>query len=378
MKQSIYNISAVAIFSILVSCSKNPNLTVAFDENEYTPQYATGFVIKGSNDSPSKIITITNPWQGSDSIVTELFIDREGNGAPEGFMGQVLPNEAKRIVAMSSTYIAMLDAIGEVNRIVGVSGIDFITNKTIKANANAIGDVGYDGNINFELLVSLNPDLVLLYGVNGASAMENKLKELKIPYMYVGDYLEESPLGKAEWLVALAEVVGKGELGKEIFSKIPERYNNVQSRVAKISHRPTVMLNAPYRDSWFMPSVKSYIVQLINDAGGEYVYPQNNSSSSMPIDMELAYKLTSKADIWLNVGSMSSITELKNTYPKFANTKPVISGNVFNSNKRTSKNGANDYWESGVVNPDLVLRDLLKIMHPELVEEDFIYYQELK
>jgi iron complex transport system substrate-binding protein len=75
---------------------------------------------------------------------------------------------------------------------------------------------------------------------------------------------------------------------------------------------------------------------------------------------------------------MSSITELKNTYPKFANTKPVISGNVFNSNKRTSKNGANDYWESGVVNPDLVLRDLLKIMHPELVEEDFIYYQELK
>ena len=93
----------------------------------------------------------------------------------------------------------MLDAIDEDRCVVGVSGIDYISNPDIQAHRDSVGDVGYEGNINYELLLSLDPDLVLLYGVNGASSMEGKLKELNIPFMYVGDYLEESPLGKAEW-----------------------------------------------------------------------------------------------------------------------------------------------------------------------------------
>ena len=117
---------------------------------------------------------------------------------------------------MSSTHIAMLDAIGETGRVVGVSGIDYISNPDIQARRDSVGDVGYEGNINYELLLSLDPDLVLLYGVNGASSMEGKLKELDIPFMYVGDYLEESPLGKAEWLVALSEVIGNGRRAKSI------------------------------------------------------------------------------------------------------------------------------------------------------------------
>lgn len=122
---------------------------------------------------------------------------------------------------MSSTHIAMLDAIGETGRVVGVSGIDYISNPDIQARRDSVGDVGYEGNINYELLLSLDPDLVLLYGVNGASSMEGKLKELDIPFMYVGDYLEESPLGKAEWLLALSEIIGNGRRAKKYSRKSP-------------------------------------------------------------------------------------------------------------------------------------------------------------
>ena len=145
--------------------------------------------------------------------------------------GQVLGKDAERIICMSSTHIAMLDAIGETGRVVGVSGIDYISNPDIQARRDSVGDVGYEGNINYELLLSLDPDLVLLYGVNGASSMEGKLKELDIPFMYVGDYLEESPLGKAEWLVALSEVIGKRAEGEKVFAEIPVRYKDRKSVV---------------------------------------------------------------------------------------------------------------------------------------------------
>jgi iron complex transport system substrate-binding protein len=377
MKFSALTLS-IAALALLSSCGDKNHSEKVFDKDIYTPQYAAGFAISGSDSKQSTVITVYNPWQGADSVVTELYIERDEETAPIGFTGQILKGEAHRIVAMSSTHVAMLDAIGEVDRIVGVSGLDYISNRTIQAKRNIIGDVGYDANVNYEVLLSLSPDLVLLYGVNGASSMEAKLKELGIPFMYVGDYLEESPLGKAEWLVALSEVVGKRDFGIEKFKQIPIRYNTIKDLAKSVVKKPTVMLNTPYSDSWFMPSDKSYMVQLINDAGGKYVYTKNSSTSSLPIDMEEAYSLTFNADRWINVGTMTGLDEIRNSYPKFADTKPVVTGEVYNSNKRTNANGANDFWESGVVNPDLVLRDLLKIMHPDLVDEDFVYYQKLK
>lgn len=345
----------------------------------YVPEYAIGFDIKGGDGYKSTIITVTNPWQGADSITMQLFIARDGEPVPEGFTGQVLEGDASRIVAMSSTHIAMLDAVGEAGRVVGVSGIDYISNPVIVAKRDSIGDVGYEGNINYELLLSLEPDLVLLYGINGASSMEGKLNELGIPFVYIGDYLEESPLGKAEWMVAISEIVGRRADGEKTFAGIHVRYNDLKRKVADaVVSTPSVMLNTPYGDSWFMPSTESYVVRLVKDAGGYYLYDKNTGNTSMPIDLEEAYRLTSEADMWLNVGMAKSLDELKTLCPKFTDTRCFRNGNVWNNNLRTNAVGGNDYYESAVVNPDILLRDLVKIFHPGLVEEDFVYYRQLK
>ena len=364
---------------LIVGCSTNKYDVADFNQLVYTPEYASGFSINGADGYESSIITVTNPWQGADSITTQLFIARGGESAPEGFTGQVLEGDASRIVAMSSTHIAMLDAVGEAGRVVGVSGIDYISNPVISANRDSIGDVGYEGNINYELLLSLDPDLVLLYGVNGASSMEGKLNELGIPFMYVGDYLEESPLGKAEWMVALSEVVGKRTEGEQVFGGIPVRYNDLKKRVVDtVLDAPSVMLNTPYGDSWFMPSTESYVARLVKDAGGDYIYKKNTGNASLPIDLEEAYKLTSEADMWLNVGMANTLDELRTSCPKFSDTRCFRNGSVWNNNLKTTAAGGNDYYESAVVNPDILLRDLVKIFHPELVEEDFVYYKQLK
>ncbi len=373
-------LAVVALCAIVVAaCGRKSVSLEDFDKPVYMLEYASGFDIQGADSKQSVLLTVTNPWQGADGIAVQLFIARDGETAPEGFDGQVLEGDAERIVAMSSTHIAMLDAIGEVDRVVGVSGIDYISNPDIQARRDRIGDVGYEGNINYELLLSLDPDLVLLYGVNGASGMEPKLRELGIPFLYVGDYLEESPLGKAEWLVVLSEVVGKRAEGEKVFAEIPVRYNALKQRVAENTlDAPSVMLNMPYGDSWFMPSTESYAVRLIKDAGGDYIYKKNMGNASTPIDMEEAYLLASAADMWLNVGMANTLGEVKAACPKFVDTRCFRNGYVYNNNARTNAAGGNDYFESGVVHPELVLRDLIKIFHPELVEEDFVYYKRLK
>ncbi len=382
MKRLHFVIGLFVLAITIVSCGANGNSSVStYADSIYLPEYASGFRILGAEGRSSVIIESVNPWQGADSVVTRLFIARDGEEPPQGFEGQVIEGDARRIVAMSSTHIAMLDVIGETARVVGVSGMDFISNDAVRSRRDSIGDVGYDGNVNYELLLSLQPDIILLYGTNGASGMEPKLKELGIPYVYIGEYLEDSALGKAEWIVAVAEIVGKRDEGIKAFSAIPERYNAIREKAAdclKHSSRPKVMINLPYGDSWFMAPTGSYLVRLIEDAGGDYIYKKNNSNESRPIDLEEAFMLVSASDKWINVGQTRSLDELRKNYPKFAATKPVLSGEVYNTTGRVAANGANDYWERGVVEPDVVLRDMVMIFHPELADSDLVYYEKLK
>lgn len=382
MKRLHFVIGLFVLAITIVSCGGNGNSSVStYADTIYLPEYASDFRILGAEGRSSVIIESVNPWQGADSVVTRLFIARDGEEPPQGFEGQIIEGNARRIVAMSSTHIAMLDVIGETARVVGVSGMDFISNDAVRSRRDSIGDVGYDGNVNYELLLSLQPDIILLYGTNGASGMEPKLKELGIPYVYIGEYLENSALGKAEWIVAVAEIVGKRNEGIKAFSAIPERYNAIREKAAdclKHTSRPKVMINLPYGDSWFMAPTGSYLVRLIEDAGGDYIYKKNNSNESRPIDLEEAFMLVSASDKWINVGQTRSLDELRKNYPKFAATKPVLSGEVYNTTGRVAANGANDYWERGVVEPDVVLRDMVMIFHPELADSDLVYYEKLK
>ncbi len=363
---------------IMVACGNRQENINEFVSDVYTPVYARGFSISGAEGKRSTLLTVSNPWQGADSVVVSLFISRDGEPVPDGFEGQVIDGDAARVITMSSTQIAMLDAIGESRKVVGVSGLGFISSPGIRSRRDSIGDVGYDSNFNYELIMSLDPDIVLLYGVNGASPVESKLRELDIPFIYIGDYLESSPLGKAEWMVALAEIVGRRDDGEKHFKEIAQSYNSLKELVSNaVEDVPKVMLNAPYGDTWFMPAEDNYSVQLIRDAGGEYIYGRNRSGISVPIDIEEAYMLCSDADIWLNPGSAGTLAELAVACPKFTDTDCFRSGHIFNNTLRSTSGGGNDYYESGVVNPDMVLRDLVKIFHPGLVHEEFVYHKQL-
>lgn len=363
------------------ACGPSANRTAAdFTEPVYTPAYAAGFDIRGTKDDAATLITVRNAWQGAGDEEQLLLVLRDAEQAPAGFDGQVVKAPVRRVVCMSSSHVAQFDAIGQVRRIAGVSGIDYITNPYIHTHryCGEVRDVGYDTNIDFELLAAMRPDLVLLYGVTGENGVvTGKLRELGIPYLYIGDYMEESPLGKAEWLVLAAELCDCREQGTAIFDGIAARYNALRDKIAAdTAARPRVMLNTPYRDTWFMPSSRSYMVRLLEDAGGAYVYSKNAGNSSVAVDLEEAYLLAREADVWINTGACTSLAELTAQNPRFARIPAVRDCRVWNNNRRRTPAGGSDFWESGVVRPDVVLRDLHTLLHG--TGDSTVYYQRLR
>ena len=392
---------ALIVVVLLVSCNNKEILRQT--EPIYTPRYAEGFSIERDKASGEVLLCVKNPWQGAKDICYYYPIDTL---AP-----------AQRIIAMSSSYAAMLDAVGCSDRIVGLSGCRFVYNPDLckKIAEGKIGEVGYDSNFDFEKIHSLRVDAVLLYGVSGEAKMiTNKLDELRTPYIYIGEYLENNPLGKAEWVVALAYLCGVGEQGKEFFKGVEERYNALRNQKHCSAYRPCVMLNLPYRDSWFMPPHNSYMVQLIEDAGGTYILKtrderretkvntdckikQNNTTNcqlsivncqlknadrnnntSTPISLEEALVLAMKADFWINLGQISSKEELCVVAPRFAEVDAVKFGRIYNNTKRTNESRGSDFWESGCVRPDLILADLVKILHYEAPTDSLYYYKKLQ
>ena len=360
--------------SLLLSCR---NHTVVRDtEPIYTPRYAKGFSIEQDKATGEKLLCIKNPWQGAENICYYHTIDTL---APP-----------QRIVAMSSSHAAMLDAIGCADHIVGLSGCRFIYNANLcqKIAKGEIGEVGYDSAFDFEKIRALNANVVLLYGVAGEEkTMTDKLNELHIPYIYIGDYLENDPLGKAEWVVALAYLCGVAEQGKEFFAGVEERYNALRNQKHCSAYKPRVMLNLPYRDTWFMPPQGSYMVRLIEDAGGEYILTENEkfstlnsqlSTKSTPISLEEALVLAMKADFWINLGQVTSLEELCATAPRFAKVDAVRFGRIYNNTKRTNESRGSDFWESGTIRPDLILEDLINILHHEAKTDKLHYYKKLE
>lgn len=369
----------IAIFVLLLTACGGKN---TYTDNRhlisYDPEYAKGYTIAETAEG-STVINVVNPWQGAEKVSSGLLITRNGQKAPEKFTGSVLADSAKRIVAMSSTHVAILEALGCADRIVGVSGIDYISSPYIQSHREQIKDVGYEGNVDYELLISLRPDIVLIYGVNSASPMEKKLKELKIPFMYVGDYLEDSPIGKAEWMVPLAEITGNRDKGIEYFNRSKEAYNELASAIGDslksgAISTSRVMINTPYGDVWYIPSGESYMSRLVADAGGELPLSGNKSTASATIDMEKAYSLAADCDVWINVENAASANALKRNLPRFASVPAVKSGRVYANNLRSTPGGGNDFYESGIVNPHLILRDLVNIIHPSLLGDSVLHY----
>ncbi len=324
-------------------------------------------------------ITVINPWQGADNVNLICNLVRRGSVLPAGMdSSDVVFIPVTNIICMSTTHIAMVAAMGEENTISGVSGPGYVFTEKLAKNieGDRVADVGYDSGLNKELILSISPDLIMMYGIGSESAgYVGKIKELGIRVMFNADYLETDPLGKAEWIKLFGALYCKDELADSIFKSEIQLYENLRTFISeKISYRPKILLGLPYKDTWFISPGNSFISQIISDAGGDYLWKDTRSSVSMPYGIENVYLSALDADFWLNIGSINSVSEIEAVDYRLINLPCYVKGNLFNNNRRTTPKGGNDYWESGTVYPHLILKDIATIIHPGLFSDNELFY----
>lgn len=377
MKLYKYLIALIFLVPLFLSCASGDGAPV-FDKTRYRPSYAGGFSILCSDSLSSTILRVRSAWQGADSSAFDLFISRDGELPPDGFRGQVVKSPVQKLAVMSTSHIAFIDCIGRTDCIAAVSGLNLINSPSVIGRRDEIAEIGYDSNADYEAIVSSGVSLALLYGVTSGSPMEEKLSALGIPYIYIGEYVETSPLGRAEWMVALGEILDCREDACEAFRKVADNYNALASLVADVDERPSVMLNAPYCDSWFLPSSRSVTAAFISDAGGCYPFSVSDSNRSMPVDYEQAFLNLCNADYWLDATGFDSVEDILSVSPELETAGCVSEHRVFNPDVRVNDAGGNDFWESGAARPDLVLSDLISILHPEIREVPLYFYRRLQ
>jgi iron complex transport system substrate-binding protein len=324
-----------------------------------------------------------NPWQNARNVEYSYLLSdtlRESRIQDENHC--MIKTPVSRVVCLSTTHIGFISFLNESNSIVGVSGSNFVANANLqdKILKDQLPDVGYDENLNFELILELKPDVVFAYGVSGSiTNTVRKLNEMGIPTILVAEYLEEEPMAKMEWIKVFAALYDRSGMADEKFDAADTSYQHLRLMAAGASDKPRVLLGLPWRGNWFISGGRSYVARLVEDAGGEYIFEYLDFKDSQPISLEQVYERALGADFWLNTGDALSKKDLFSVDDRFRNLPCIQKDQIFNNNKRITSAGGNDIFETGVAEPDIILSDLIYILHPQLLPSHQLkYYRKLQ
>jgi len=373
------SISIFLLLSLLLFACNGRNNEETTESNKKCNEFAEFFFITGNGDS--SVLEIKDSWSTKGVNTYKYILLNEKNNLTNNHEINTIFLPLKKVVCMSTSHIAYMTVLELQHKIIGISGKQYISDNLLlrKIEKGEIYDIGYEGSLNYELLMKLKPDVVFTYGITGENNLYiDKIKDLNIHVIALGDYLEESPIGKLEYLKLFGKLFNCSNKADSIYNSIKERYFLLKKSVINPENRPNVLLNAPWKDVWFIPGYNNYMSVLIRDAGGYPLLSKPDESKSVPYSFEEVYQVSIKADYWLNPNSYSTIEELKGSNPLFKNIPSLKKGNVFNNTKRQTKNGGSDFWEKGVIEPDVILNDLINILHPELnSKRELVYYKHL-
>lgn len=376
MNRLVYIFSIIVVLSFISCASKHDTTGDKIGKN-VTLSYAKGFEIADADSFT--IITVKNPWKENTNYARYYLVKDENVTTPKDGVRIKVP--ITNLMVNSATLLGFIEILDELDKISGVCNSHYIYNPYIleSIKEKKILDLGEAFNLDIERLMLLQPQAVMTTAYNTDDENAKRLKQSGINIIYNIEWQEPSILGRAEWIKFIGAFFDKQAMADSLFNEITTNYNATKEEIKSANLvAPTIFSGQDYRGTWSMAGGKSYTAQLFRDANASYQFMNDTTTASISATTEDALLRFADTEIWIGTqeNSLAELGLRDNRYKLF---KAYKNGKVFNNNKRINHVGGNDYWESGVVRPDLLLKDMIKVCHPELLSEyETTYMDQLK
>lgn len=354
------------------ACVKSYDANIDYFPEKASVNDAAGFKVEYFKNY--KVVSVLTPWAGATEPFRYVLVQC-GTPAPAGFEGAlVIEVPAKTAITMSTTELPALEQIGVLDRLVAVDSFLWTNNAKVREmiRAGKLIEIGSGPQVDVEKTINAKPDVIFTSG-SGIAEYDThpKLLEAKLKVAIDGSYMETSPLGRAEWSKFIALFFNKESAAEKTHGEIAAQYRALAEKARAVTAKPVVLLGVPQKDDWYMAGGKSYMAQLLADAGAAYPWSDDASAGSLPLKFEQVLDKAATADIWL-VNAFGVFTDTQAIValdPRLGEFAAAKSGALWNNDLQVNENGGNAYYESGAANPHLMLADLISIVHPELVPD---------
>ncbi|WP_289662726.1 ABC transporter substrate-binding protein [Flavobacterium panacagri] len=358
----------IASFFILTGCKKNEKTeTVKTEDAKNSIEYASGLSIVKYDDY--SVVTVSNPWPNANKDFKYILKEKEAK-VPDSLQSYTtIQVPLTSVVVTSTTNIPFLEMLEVENNLVGFPHTDYISSEKTRAliDKGSVKNVGQNEKLNIEQLIELSPDLIVTFGVDNNNPMLDNLKKSGLNVLIQGDWMEQSPLGKAEWIKLYGALFGKEEQAKELFDKIVQSYNQAKKMVADKPATSKVLYGSMYEDVWYVAKGNSWVAEFMKDAKANYLWADLKGSGSEGLSFEKVLDKAKDANVWIASGSFKSLEELQKANPHYGEFDAFKNKTVYNFEGKLGATGGTVYYELAPSRPDLVLKDYIKIFHPDLL-----------
>jgi iron complex transport system substrate-binding protein len=315
------------------------------------------------------VMKVTKPWPEATSGFT--YILKQKNGiVPDSLKHiPVITVPIQSIVVTSTTHIPALEMLGVENTLIGFPSTNFISSsKTRKRiNAGKVREVGVNESLNTEVLIDMKPDAIVTFGINNNNSTIDNLKKSGLNVLINGDWTEQSPLGKAEWIKFFGALYNLDSRANNLFNSIETNYIKALAIAKKATKNPTIISGGMYQDQWFVPQGESWASLFLKDAKANYLWQDSKGFGSLSLSFEKVFEKGQNAEFWIAPGDYSSLKQMKDSNIHYAEFASFKNKKVYSYALNKGPKGGIVYFELASARPDLVVKDLIRIIHPELL-----------
>lgn len=355
---------------------EGPSLASVRDAIEI--QYATGFTVATSATGVTTI-EITAPWPNAESAFTYALLPRDimaRTTLNTDDYDAIVITPVERLVVTSTTHIPALEALGVLDKLVGFPDCRYISSRAARKRiaAGEIQELGKNEAMNPEMTIALQPDVVIGFSIDNLNKAYETLQRSNIPVVYNGDWTEETPLGKAEWIKFFAPFFNVEQKADSIFREIETGYLAAKSIASKAGNKPTVLSGALYKDVWYLPGGESWAARFLEDAYVDYLWKDSRGSGSLALSLEGVLEKAKNSDFWISPSQFTSYSAMQESNRHYEQFSAFQHKKIFTFARTVGETGGLWYYELGPSRPDLVLKDLIHIFHPGVLPDHQTFF----